>query len=81
MELTQEQKDEATARIEKVKQFMEANEVDIMAYPNFEFIGLSPRGTPAYGAVCVAKLMDTKYAVKPELEDLSEEGIASPYAE
>lgn len=65
--LTEDQKVEATARIERVKQFMLDNEVDVMAYPQKSFVGLNPQGVPVYGDIMVTKLMDTKYAAKDNI--------------
>lgn len=62
--LSQEQRDEAIERIEKVKKFMEENEVDIMGYPQKAFAGLTPDGVPFYADTVVTKLMDTKYMPK-----------------
>lgn len=67
MNLTDEQKQDASERIKKVEQFMQDNEVDITAYPQFIHMA-----NGVYGIQSMCQFMDTKYAPKPE-------GIPSPF--
>ena len=62
--LTDEQKADATARLEEVKKFMIDKEVDIMAYPNHVYLATNPQGLPIFGTTCEVKFVDTKYAPK-----------------
>ena len=76
--MTDEQKKEASERIQKVRQFMVDNDVEVLPYPQLELTGISPHdGSPIYGIKDVAKLVDVRYAPKPDVE--GEDKIPSPF--
>lgn len=63
--ITDEQRKEAQERIERVKKYIEENDVTLIPVPQLDLVGMSSQdGSPVYGVRASVRIVDVRYAPK-----------------